>query len=71
MVLIAIWIAVAFLLPRTFAPYLDSLAAAGGVMFLAAPHFLRAEIRSLYRHTWGIDLPINQWLTIFFSSLYI
>jgi hypothetical protein len=48
------------------------LIAAGGLLFLlAAPFVLRAEIISLYRQSWGINLPISRFLTFFFSSIYL
>jgi hypothetical protein len=40
-------------------------------LLFAAPLVLRAELRSLYQRTWGISLPINIFLTILFSSLYL
>jgi hypothetical protein len=41
------------------------------VLLLAAPHVLRAEIISLYRRSWQINLPISHFLTFLFSSVYL
>jgi branched-subunit amino acid ABC-type transport system permease component len=41
------------------------------VLFVAAPLVLRTEIRSIYRRSWGMDLPINPLLTVLFSSVYL
>lgn len=41
------------------------------VLFLAAPHVLRAEIISLYQRSWQINLPISHLLTFLFSSVYL
>jgi hypothetical protein len=68
-----------YLVPDTFAQHLPPVAtgvlvliAAGGLLLLLAASFvLRAEIITLYRRAWGIDLPINRFLTFFFSSVYL
>jgi hypothetical protein len=41
------------------------------VLLFAAPLALRAEIISLYQHSHGINLTINPFLTILFSSVYL
>jgi hypothetical protein len=41
------------------------------VLLVAAPLILRAEIRSIYRSSWGMELPINRLLTVLFSSVYL
>jgi hypothetical protein len=66
-------------IPEAFARHMSPFAtgvlvvigAVGFLLLLAAPFVLRAEIISLYRRSWGIDLPINRFLTFFFSSLYL
>ena len=59
------------LIPKTFDPYVDPVASGGFVLFVSASFVLRAEIISMYRRSWGIKLPINRFLTFFFSSLYL
>jgi hypothetical protein len=62
-------------LPRQISPVatLALVVLWAGVLFLfvAAPLVLRAEIRSIYRRSWGMDLPINPLLTVLFSSIYL
>ncbi len=41
------------------------------LLLVVAPLVLRAEIRSIYRCSWGMDLPINPFLTVLFSSVYL
>jgi hypothetical protein len=41
------------------------------LLLVAAPLVLRAEIRSIYRRSWGMDLPIDRLLTVLFSSVYL
>jgi NhaP-type Na+/H+ or K+/H+ antiporter len=43
----------------------------GLALLVAAPLVLRGEIRSIYRRSWGMELPINRLLTVLFSSLYL
>lgn len=38
---------------------------------IGSPLILRSEIISLYRRSYGLDLRINPWLTVFFSSIYL
>ncbi len=60
------------LLVRGVSPQFEvAIGGVGLVLFLVAPHVLRAEIISLYRRSWKIDLPISQFLTFFFSSVYL
>ena len=59
------------LVPETFARWMFPVAACGLFLFLVVPFVLRAEIISLYRLSWGINLPINRFLTFFFSSVYL
>jgi hypothetical protein len=60
------------LLIRGLSPqFVDAMAGADFVLFLVATHVLRAEIISLYRRSWNIDLPISHFLTFFFSSVYL
>jgi hypothetical protein len=47
------------------------MALASLVLFLLATHVLRAEIISLYRRAWHVDLPISQVMTFFFASVYL
>ena len=70
--LFVIVISILLLVPgMSSARHVDDVAAVGFVVLLVAPHILRAEIISLYRRTWQINLPINPFLTFFFSSLYL
>jgi hypothetical protein len=68
------------LMPEAFARHMSPVAtgvlaligAAGGLLLLlVAPFVLRAEIISLYRRSWSINLPINRFLTFLFSSVYL
>ena len=70
-VIVAVISIFVLLVLKTFDLYVDSIAAAGFVLFFVAAFVLRAEIVSLYRRSWGISLPINRFLTFFFSSLYL
>jgi hypothetical protein len=47
------------------------IGAAWLISLVAAPLLLRAELISLYRRSQGIDLKINPFLTILFSSVYL
>jgi hypothetical protein len=49
----------------------NAVAAAGVVLVLVTPLILRSEIISLYRASYGLDLIINPFLTILFSSAYL
>jgi hypothetical protein len=70
--LTVIVISILVLVPGMFSGrYVVAVAGVGFVLFLVAPHVLRAEIISLYRRSWGISLPINPFLTFFFSSVYL
>jgi hypothetical protein len=66
----------AWSVPKTFALYRYPIAM-GVLIFIflvllfAAPLALRAEIISLYQHSHGINLTINPFLTILFSSVYL
>src|ERR1700689_163736 len=51
--------------------FVEAMVLLGLVLFLVATHVLRAEIISLYRRSWNIDLPICQLLTLFFASVYL
>ena len=51
--------------------FAESMALASLVLFLLATHVLRAEIISLYRRAWHVDLPISQVMTFFFASVYL
>jgi hypothetical protein len=57
--------------PMTLARYLFPIGVVGIVLLVAAPLVLRAEIRSIYRRSWEMDLPINPLLTVLFSSVYL
>jgi len=57
------------LVPETFARWMFPAAAGGLFLLLMSPFVLRSEIISLYRRSWGIDLPINRFLTFCFSSV--
>jgi branched-subunit amino acid ABC-type transport system permease component len=77
LILTAILILVALLPLNVFdrspvaAAVLTAFAVGVFALLFAAPLVLRAELRSLYQGTWGISLPINIFLTILFSSLYL
>ena len=49
----------------------DPIASVGFILFVVASFVLRAEVISLYQRSWGINLPINRFLTFFFSSVYL
>jgi hypothetical protein len=74
--LLAILILASFL-PDTFArtsPVVGVLVysiGVGGLVLLLAALVLRAEIKSLYKRSWGISLPINPLLTVLFASVYL
>lgn len=57
--------------PMTLARYLFPIGVVGIVLLVAAPLVLRAEIGSIYRRSWEMDLPINPLLTVLFSSVYL
>jgi hypothetical protein len=59
------------LVPKTFDRYVDPIASLGFILLLVASFVLRAEIISLYQRSWGIKLPINRFLTLFCSSVYL
>jgi hypothetical protein len=60
------------LLIRGLSPqFVGAIAMAGLVLFLVAPHVLRAEIISLYQRSWNINLPISHVLTFLFASVYL
>jgi hypothetical protein len=63
---ILVWV-----VPKKFDLYVVPIASVAFILFLAAPFVLRAEIISLYQRCWGISLPINRFLTFFFSSVYL
>jgi hypothetical protein len=65
-------------LPDTFArpspvviALVYSIGVGGLVLLLAAPLVLRSEIKSLYKRSWGISLPINPVWTVLFASVYL
>jgi hypothetical protein len=62
-------------LPRSISSVATVIVTVVGVVGLAllvsAPLLLRAEIKSIYRRSWGMELPINRLLTVLFSSVYL
>jgi hypothetical protein len=62
-------------LPRNVSPIATAILTVVGVgglaLLVAAPLVLRAEIKSIYRRSWAMELPINRLLTVLFSSLYL
>jgi len=60
------------LVPKTLSGiYTDVVGMAGFILLVITPLVLRAEIRSLYQRSHGVNLPINPLLTILFSSAYL
>jgi hypothetical protein len=62
-------------LPRSMSPVATAILTVVGLggfaLLVAVPLLLRAEIKSIYRRSWGVELPINRLLTILFSSMYL
>ena len=56
---------------NTLSIYTDVVGMAGFILLVITPLVLRAEIRSLYQRSHGVNLPINPLLTILFSSAYL
>jgi hypothetical protein len=68
---VVIVISILLLIQGLSSQFVVGVAVVGVVLLLAAPHILRAEIISLYRRSWQINLPISHFLTFFFSSVYL
>jgi len=69
--IVAVISIVVLLVPERFDLYVDPIASVGFILFVVASFVLRAEIISLYQRSWGINLPINGFLTFYFSSVYL
>jgi uncharacterized membrane protein len=70
--LVIVVFVILMLAPRMLsAPYTSAIGTGIGVLWVVAALVLRAELISLYRRSWSLELPINLLLTIVFSSVYV